>query len=388
VGGPPGDVLDVRALGGYPADPATFLRGDGTFAAVPPPAPAPPLAHAPTHQAGGSDPVKLDDLAAPDDNGDLNASTTAHGLLQKLPGFPQQFLNGQGGFTVPPTNLHANSHRVGQPDQLDVTNLAGFPGVTDLFLRADGTFAAPAGGGGGTGTPGGATTQLQFNDAGAFAGDAALTYDKATKALALRAGPLSIGVIPATAGNINLPNTCTVAARNVANTHDVSFLQFWNDDRLYVGGFQWDQGTVIRSEKVIQLSNSDNSIIPLQADCLTGVATLLRPATKIGAGGVWDGPTATLTWDLATGAAFRESMAGGFNAQFINPPPLGVEFVFSVQIDWTGGPFTVTWPASVTWDEDVAPVMPGAGRTTILGFSTINGGVRWRGYIAGRNFLT
>lgn len=51
--------------------------------------------------------IKLDDLGAPDDNTDLDASTTKHGLLKKL------------------------------------------PGGTATFLRADGTFAAPAGGGGG-----------------------------------------------------------------------------------------------------------------------------------------------------------------------------------------------------------------------------------------------
>lgn len=37
--------------------------------------------------------------------------------------------------------------------------------------------------GGGGGTPGGADTQVQFNDGGVFAGDAGLTYDKATNAL-------------------------------------------------------------------------------------------------------------------------------------------------------------------------------------------------------------
>lgn len=42
-----------------------------------------PGSHAASHEAGGSDPIKLDDLAAPDDNTDLNASTTAHGLLVK-----------------------------------------------------------------------------------------------------------------------------------------------------------------------------------------------------------------------------------------------------------------------------------------------------------------
>jgi len=37
--------------------------------------------------------------------------------------------------------------------------------------------------GGGAGTPGGATTQVQYNSVGAFAGDAGLTYNAATDAL-------------------------------------------------------------------------------------------------------------------------------------------------------------------------------------------------------------
>lgn len=45
--------------------------------------------------------LKLDDLAAPDDNGDLNASTSRHGLLPKLSGNSSQFLNGLGAFASP-----------------------------------------------------------------------------------------------------------------------------------------------------------------------------------------------------------------------------------------------------------------------------------------------
>lgn len=45
--------------------------------------------------------IKLDDLVAPDDNTDLNASTSAHGLLQKLPGGTTTFLRGDGQFTTP-----------------------------------------------------------------------------------------------------------------------------------------------------------------------------------------------------------------------------------------------------------------------------------------------
>jgi hypothetical protein len=43
-------------------------------------------------------------------------------------------------------------------------------GGTTNFLRADGTWAAPAGGGGGS--PGGASGEIQYNDGGAFAGAA------------------------------------------------------------------------------------------------------------------------------------------------------------------------------------------------------------------------
>lgn len=43
-------------------------------------------------------------------------------------------------------------------------------------------------GSGGSGTPGGATTQVQFNDAGVFGGDSGLTYDKTNKLLLAGAG--------------------------------------------------------------------------------------------------------------------------------------------------------------------------------------------------------
>lgn len=44
---------------------------------------------------------KLDDCAAPDDNTDLNATTSAHGLLKKLPGDNTQYMNGAGNWSVP-----------------------------------------------------------------------------------------------------------------------------------------------------------------------------------------------------------------------------------------------------------------------------------------------
>jgi hypothetical protein len=57
---------------------ATFLTGVGTFVTP-----------------------KIDDLSAPDDNTDLNASTTAHGLLKKLDNDDTHYMDGKGNWTAP-----------------------------------------------------------------------------------------------------------------------------------------------------------------------------------------------------------------------------------------------------------------------------------------------
>lgn len=60
-----------------------------------------PTAHASSHASAGSDAVKIDDLAAADDNTDLNATTSAHGLLPKLGGGTTNFLRADGTWAAP-----------------------------------------------------------------------------------------------------------------------------------------------------------------------------------------------------------------------------------------------------------------------------------------------
>lgn len=55
-----------------------------------------PSSHASNHQSGGSDSIKLDDLAAPDDTTDLDVSTSKHGLCPKAPNDITKFLRGDG----------------------------------------------------------------------------------------------------------------------------------------------------------------------------------------------------------------------------------------------------------------------------------------------------
>jgi hypothetical protein len=78
-----------------------------------------------------------------------------------------------------------------------ISNVHISGGTNGYVLQTDGTgilnWTAQTGGGGGTGTPGGANTQIQFNDAGVFGAAAGFTFDKVSNVL----------VAP---GNINAAN--------------------------------------------------------------------------------------------------------------------------------------------------------------------------------------
>lgn len=59
---------------------------------------------------------KLDDMSAPDDNTDLDASTSAHGLMPKLDNSATNFLNGQGAWAVPDSGADPHMHLVYRAD--------------------------------------------------------------------------------------------------------------------------------------------------------------------------------------------------------------------------------------------------------------------------------
>ena len=110
-------------------------------------------------------------------------------------------------------NRNANLGNVG-----NVTILGGNNGY---FLQTDGagslTWAPATGGNGGNGTPGGANTQVQFNDAGVFGGDAGFVYDKVANAM--------------TVGNITTANiTADYIVLNWDVTANVVFANYLDGD--------------------------------------------------------------------------------------------------------------------------------------------------------------
>lgn len=66
--------------------------------------------------------TKLDDFATPDDNTDLNASTTYHGLLPKLDNDDTHYLDGQGNWSgIPSTDVYVWAYRSGSDQALAVS---------------------------------------------------------------------------------------------------------------------------------------------------------------------------------------------------------------------------------------------------------------------------
>jgi hypothetical protein len=93
--------------------------------------------HATSHQYGGGDAIKLDDLATPDDNTDLDATISRHGLLPKLYGGTVRYLRADGTWAtiVGADPLpHADTHESGGSDEVDHDSLVGFVPAEHLSL--------------------------------------------------------------------------------------------------------------------------------------------------------------------------------------------------------------------------------------------------------------
>jgi hypothetical protein len=104
-----------------------------------------------------------------------------------------------GGLSVGiPPILVINDNGVATLNGLTVTGLSNLGpignviitgGENGYFLQTDGegglTWAPASGGNGGNGSPGGANSQVQFNNAGTFGGDAGFTYDNINNLLSI-----------------------------------------------------------------------------------------------------------------------------------------------------------------------------------------------------------
>lgn len=91
-------------------------------------------AHAGTHKRGGNDPIRLDDLAEPQDNVDLNSNTSRHGLLPKLSGNSTDSLQGNGTWGSG-GNAASADHFVTTQAESDLSNEFSLGSLTTGLLK-------------------------------------------------------------------------------------------------------------------------------------------------------------------------------------------------------------------------------------------------------------
>lgn len=122
----------------------------------------------------------------------------------------------------------------------------------------------------GGGSPGGATTQVQFNDGGAFGGDADLAWDKATNTLKL--GGVDTGAVLAaitTEPAASAANTLRIYAKNVAGR----MLLKW----IGPGGVDMSVQESIAENQVSLISPGSTTVPSVIGCAITSVGTVSHP---------------------------------------------------------------------------------------------------------------
>ena len=91
--------------------------------------------------------------------------------------------------------------------------------VNGYYLQTDtnGVLSWAAGGGGGGGSPGGSNTQVQFNNAGAFGGDAAFTFVNGTGT-----ATMALGVASTTSAALKLYNSSSANSVSIASGNNTA----------------------------------------------------------------------------------------------------------------------------------------------------------------------
>lgn len=100
-----------------------------------------PSSHASNHQSGGSDSIKLDDLAAPDDTTDLDVSTSKHGLCPKAPNDTTKFLRGDGTWVKVGVGIYyTHAYRNGNQTGINTNNSAVKIQINGVVSDENGCF--------------------------------------------------------------------------------------------------------------------------------------------------------------------------------------------------------------------------------------------------------
>jgi hypothetical protein len=119
-------------------------------------------------------------------------------------------------------NTSANTVKLRSSNSTAAAYTLTFPAaapVNGYYLQTDtnGVLSWAAGGGGGGGSPGGSNTQVQFNNAGAFGGDAAFTFVNGTGT-----ATMALGVASTTSAALKLYNSASANSVSIASGNNTA----------------------------------------------------------------------------------------------------------------------------------------------------------------------
>lgn len=248
-------------------------------------------------------------------------------------------------------------------DTAGVWNVEGAPGTNGQVLTSTGNATPPAWTTPSTGSPGGATTNIQYNDAGAFGGEGDFTWNSSTNVMGLgsAATPPFINA-PTNAGagiNLTVRGGAASGAGNAAG------------DVLIRGGVPADGagGDVSVTAESGVGTNRGGGSITLSAGANTGNATSGNVSIFSGAGGATSGPAGSISLVAANGGA-PNGNGGNLILQAGNPSGSGTQGALQL-IN-----MTATGAQSATFSATNKPGV-GAGGPTLWLRVVVSGTTYW-----------
>jgi len=193
-------------------------------------------------------------------------------------------------------------------------------------------------GGGGGGSPGGSTTQVQYNNAGAFAGDANLTFSGSTL----------------TSANLIVSNLTASQAVFSSST-----------------------------KQLVSNPITGTTSVVMNTSPIITTASLVNPTVTNYVETLYSANTGTaITVDLANGTVQNLTLTG--NATITMPTAVaGKSFIIILSQDATGGR-TVTW-STVSWPAATPPVITSTASKKDI-YSFFSNGTSWFGTTIGQNY--